>query len=175
MRTKNRIRVLVVLVVAIVTPLLSHTVVYGQDVTAFGCEATQRYLRNVQKARDVRTRVDRLQAYRYIHQRLDVFIGRIERNNQPNAKNMRADIDRLYDATEAFRLDYEVYDTARDTVSTLEDCRNNTEQFANKLQEAREKRAIVAQDVALIRSIIGTNIPEQLDVIEQKLKEQENR
>lgn len=170
MNVKNILQQGLVILVAVITPLLLHGTVYGQDVTAFGCEATQRYFRNIQKPRDVRTRVDRLQAYRYMHQRLDVFTRRIERNNQPNAKNLRADVDRLYDATEAFRLNYETYDDAREAVVKVEDCAANGDTFAEKLQIAREKRAIVAQDVALLKSIIQTNIPEQLQAVQQKIE-----
>lgn len=146
--------------------------VYAQDSPAFGCEATQRYLKNIQKPRDLRTRVDRLQAYRYIHQRLDVFTRRIERNNQPNAKSIRSNIDRLHDATEAFRLNYETYDKAREAVVLVKDCQKNDDEFSEKLKAARAARSVVAQDVALLRSIIATNIPEQLEVTQKQLQQE---
>jgi hypothetical protein len=164
---------IIIIPVAIFIPIFLHSTAYGQDVPAYGCEATQRYLKNIQKPRDVRTRVDRLQAYRYIYQRLDVFTRRVERNNQPNAKNLRANVDRFYDATEAFRLNYETYDDAREDVVLVEDCSENSEDFAERLRIAREKRSIIAQDVALLKSIIQTNIPEELEVLRQRLEGEE--
>lgn len=155
--------------------LLFHVAVHAQDTPATGCEAAQQYLKAAQKPRDVRTRVDRLQSYRYIHQRLDTFTRRVERNNQPNAKNLRANIDRLHDVTEAFRLDYEAYDEAREAVVAVKDCRRNSEEFSSRLETARSARAVVAQDVALLRSIIATNITEQLQITQQQLKNEAKR
>lgn len=158
-------------VIIFVATLLFQTNLYAQSTIAIGCEAAQQYLKAAQKPRDLRTRVDRLQAYRYVHQRLDATVRRIERNNQPNAKNLRANVDRLNDVTEAFRLDYETYDAAREAAANVKDCRNNGSEFAQKLEEARNARATVAQDVSLIRSIIATNITEQLQVTARAMDE----
>lgn len=171
---KKRIIQYGVAIFVLLFSVVSYSALSAQEAVRFGCEPTQRYLKNIQKPRDLHTRVDRLQAYRYIHQRLDVFARRVERNSQPNAKNLRVNVDRLHDVIEAFRLNYESYDKARDAVVSVKDCAKNSDQFTEKLQKAREEREVVAQDVALLRSIIATNIPEQLKALELQLEQKED-
>ena len=137
----------------------------ASEAPAGRCTLTQNYLKNIQKPRDLRARVDRLQAYRYIYQRLDLFVARLERNNQPEAANLRASLDRLNKSIDLFKNDYELYDQAREDTTNLKDCRTNFDDFSNKLTVARSTRTIVNQDVELIQSILNPNVKSQLDTL----------
>jgi len=133
------------------------------------CVMAQSYLKNIQKPRDLRARVDRLQAYQYISQRLTVFVERLERNNQPEAANLRANLERLNTSITLFKDDYETYDQTREAVVSVKDCRTNFEDFSTKLAVAREKRVAVSHDVELLQSILSTNVKSQLDSLYQQL------
>ena len=133
------------------------------------CGLAQNYLKNIQKPRDLRARVDRLQAYQYIYQRLDVFVARLQHNNQPEAADLRASLDRLNKSTQQFKTDYESYDTAREAVVKVKDCQENFADFTAKLADAREKVATVGKDVDLIDSILSPNIKSQLGTLYQQL------
>ena len=133
------------------------------------CVLAQNYLKNIQKPRDLRARVDRLQAYQYTAQRLNVFIQRLERNEQPEATNLRDNLDRFNTSIKLFKDTYESYDQARESVVKVEDCKNNYDEFSDKLTAAREKRALVSQSIELIQSILGTNVKSQLESLYQQL------
>lgn len=133
------------------------------------CILAQNYLKNIQKPRDLRGRVDRLQAYRYIHQRMTNFVVRLERNNQPKAADMRANVDRLASLIEQFKNSYEQYDSARESVVKVKDCRVNTETFVTALNEARAARTKVAEDIELLQSVLSPNIKTDLESLHQQL------
>lgn len=131
------------------------------------CRRAQQYINNIQKPRDLRGRVDRLQAYRYIYQRLDGFVIRLERNNQFQAKEMRTSLDSLYKQINVFKDDYETYDEARDKVATFNDCQKNNQQFTDALQLARQKRQIVHDDITSLDATLTPKIKTQLDNLHQ--------
>lgn len=133
------------------------------------CTNAQAYLNNTQRPRDLRARVDRLQAYRYIHQRLNSFVSRLERNNQPNAAELRAQLDTLNTTIEQFKIDYEAYDQARDQAAKIKNCQQQYQVFIQKLIDARNKRAAVNQDIEKIQTLLGVEVKNQFDQLYQEL------
>lgn len=171
-------RAYIILVISLVALSLASTQAFAQQESfenstevpvAQRCALAQNYLKNIQKPRDLRARVDRLQAYRYIYQRMNVFVLRLERNNQPEATNLRASLTRLNESIEQFKKDYETYDLSREAVVKQKDCANDFNTFNSNLTKMREERARVSQNVELIQSILGTNITTQLDTLYQQL------
>lgn len=159
----------VITLVVLLFGLMFFASVSAQSVDRNQCELAQNYLRNIQKPRDLRGRVDRLQAYQYIYQRMDNFVSRLERNKQPEAENLRANLQRFSQAIEQFKGDYESYDTAREAVVKISDCQSEKEVFDQRLAEAREKRVVVKSDIELIQSILNPNITSQLESLYQQL------
>lgn len=135
--------------------------------TIASCQRAQQYINNIQKPRDLRGRVDRLQAYRYIYQRLDGFVIRLEKNDQFQADLMRSSLDTLNDQISTFKDDYESYDTARDQVVTISDCQKNNQQFTSSLAVAREKRQIVHNDIIALDATLSPEFKTQLDDLYQ--------
>ncbi len=135
------------------------------------CALAQNYLDTIQKPRDLRTRVDRLQAYLYIYQRFDMFTARLERNTQPGAAQMRTTLNSLNRNIEAFKNNYESYDEAREAVVAEKDCRNNINEFQSKLQTARARRQAVHDTVVRIEKIFEPTITGQLDTLYTELLE----
>lgn len=133
------------------------------------CLLAQNYLKNIQKPRDLRARVDRLQAYRYIYQRMNVFVLRLERNDQPEASNLRASLDRLNQSIDEFKTDYETYDSSRELVVKQKNCSDDYSTFSTNIANMREDRAQVNRTVELIESILNPNIATQLDTLYQQL------
>ena len=161
--------ILVLFGAAAVTSRVSAQSQIEGEVQIERCSLTQNYLTNIQKPRDLRARVDRLQAYRYIYQRLNIFVARLERNNQPESANLRASLDRLNTSIDQFKNDYETYDQAREDVTNLKDCRDNFEDFTSRLELARSARTMVSQNVELIQSILSPNVKSQLDSLYSQL------
>ncbi|MFO0971100.1 MAG: hypothetical protein U0520_01980 [Candidatus Saccharimonadales bacterium] len=170
---KYRIAVLVVISLGLLGVLhvarVSAQETEGEADVPNRCVLAQNYLKNIQKPRDLRGRVDRLQAYRYIYQRMTNFVVRLERNNQPKAADMRANIDRLASLIEQFKNSYEQYDTAREAVVKVKDCRENAETFISALNEARAARAKVAEDIELLQSVLSPNIKTDLENLHQQM------
>lgn len=133
------------------------------------CQQAQNYLKNIQKPRDLRSRVDRLQAYRYIYHRLDNFVVRLERNKQPEAADLRANMERFSELIEQFKNDYESYDVTREDVARLKDCSTNVVSFSDALSQARAARAKVGEDVQLIQSVLEANIKSDMESLYQQL------
>lgn len=131
------------------------------------CQRAQQYIENIQKPRDLRGRVDRLQAYRYIYQRLDVFVIRLERNNQHNAKGLRSSLDALNDQITTFKDDYEKYDQARNAVVEVDSCQKNNTTFVEALQNARQKRDAVHADILALDATLSPEVKTQLDDLHQ--------
>lgn len=149
------------------------TAVLGQGAVSTAserCGLTQNYLKNIVKNRDLYARVDRLQAYQYIYHRLDVFVRRLERNNQAGASEMRMSLNKFNTQIESFKSNYEQYDSSREALISVTNCRKNLAQFQDKLAEARIKRSAVHQDVLDIKATLETELIEQLNTILATLK-----
>lgn len=134
----------------------------SRDSIAQRCTFAQRYLNETLKPRDLKARVDRLQAYRYIYQRLDVFAARLERNNQQGAVEFRQSLDQLHKSTEAFKKDYEQYDATRDIAAKYENCQKQPDEFQEYINATRIAREKVSKDVADIHSLLDVSIMNQL-------------
>ena len=144
--------------------------VSAQDASsASRCNVAQNNLKNIQRPRDLQGRVDRLQAYRYIYHRIDSFVIRLERNQQPEVADLRASLVRLNDSIEQFKNDYETYDAARESVTKLSDCQENLSEFNTRLLSARQMRTKVNEDVQLIQSILSSSVKNQIDSVYQQL------
>lgn len=126
------------------------------------CQRAQVNLRGPVRDRDIRTRVDRLQAYRYIEKRLDDFTKRLEKNNQPNAKELRTQVTQLNKDINTFAASYETYDGMRDSLSNMADCGTNQELFRTRLSDVRQSRSTVNQNVETIRTDLDSSIRNQL-------------
>lgn len=139
------------------------------DQTAERCALTQSYLKTIQKPRDLKARVDRLQAYIYISSHLDAFTTRLERNNQPGATELRDTLKSLNSAIDQFRTSYEQYDKAREEVVNVKDCYTNVAQFQTKLNAARLKRQDVNTSVNAIQSLLVPTTRDQLTSVYDQL------
>lgn len=148
----------------------AQNTVITEQTPAQRCELTQNYLKNIQRPRDLRARVNRLQAYQYIHQRLEVFVVRLEKNDQPRHKELRSQLNDLKIATESFKNSYEAYDQAREAVANLEECRTNITKFQQNLSQARLARQAVHEDVLKIQNLLTPEIPNQLKELKQVLE-----
>lgn len=139
-----------------------RTQTYAQEQTDYSlsarCEVAQQKLAGPVRSRDLRTRVDRMQAYLYIHERLDIFTQRLENNNQPSAEQMRALTSELNVLISTFKNDYEVYDQARTAAASLKNCSKVTEDFSASLEFARSTRNKVNEDVTAINTLLSGRI-----------------
>jgi predicted DNA-binding protein YlxM (UPF0122 family) len=167
-----RIPLLIIAAALIVLPgvVSAQTATVNQQTPAERCSLTQSYLRTIQKPRDLRARVDRLQAYRYIYQRLEVFVIRLEKNNQSNAREFRTKLDEFGRATDSFKNDYEQYDQTREALTNIKDCKNSINAFQEKLQTTRIQRQKLYDDVTRIGQILSPEITTQLDTLYEKLQ-----
>lgn len=116
------------------------------------------------RRRDLRGRVDRLQAYRYMHERLDIYVARLEFNNQPGAAALRTSTTNLDAAITTFKDNYETYDKARDEVVSLQDCEGNYAEFRTRLNGARVKRQQVNASIESIDRLLKDTIAPQLQI-----------
>lgn len=147
--------------------------IVNQQTPAERCSLTQNYLKNIQKPRDLRARVDRLQAYRYIYQRLDVFVVRLEKNGQPLATELRTQLEEYSKKTEQFKNNYETYDSARENLATMKDCKNSIEKFQQQLQLVRQYRQKVHEDVLTIQDLLSPTLSGQLETLRSALQSTE--
>lgn len=136
------------------------------------CERAQSTLRTTVRNRDLRTRVDRLQAYKYIEKNLDALTQRLENNDQPHAEEFGELTTQLIALIGQFTDDYEKYDTARDSVSDITGCRGNFNAFQKNLYDAREKRAKVSAGVTDIRNLLDSGVRNQLSTLLESLEQQ---
>lgn len=159
---------ILIICLAVTTLVIAGKTVNAQDVTATNdqpkdrCTLAQGYIKATLKPQDLRARVDRLQAYQYISGRLDEFVTRLERNHQPDSRELRATVNALNKAIIAFKSDYELYDLARDKVANLKDCKNHISQFQAALTVARDRRSKVNTDVSDIQNILSPTAEDQL-------------
>lgn len=140
------------------------------DQTVERCSLAQGYLKDIQKPRDLRTRVDRLQAYRYIANRLDIFVTRLERHRQPGASQLRISHKNLMLDIDNFKSQYEEYDQARDEVINVKNCRNNITKFQTALDAARLKRQEVNASVNAVQNALDPIIKTQLSDVYNQLQ-----
>lgn len=166
--------IVVILGIVVTVPITVHAqTTVDQQTPAERCSLVQNYLKTIQKPRDLRARVDRLQAYRYIYQRLDVFVIRLEKNGQPQAAELRGLLEDYSKETEKFKDDYERYDSAREELANMKDCNNSIDTFLQKLQTTRQLRQKVYEDVLAIQKMLSPDISGQLEVLYDKLQSTE--
>lgn len=150
---------------------------YAQEQTDYSlsarCGVAQQKLAGPVRSRDLRTRVDRMQAYLYVHERLDIFTQRLENNNQPSAEQMRTLTSELNVLISTFKNDYEVYDQARTAVATLKNCSKNTEDFSTSLEFARTTRKKVNEDVVAINLLLSGPVTTTMNELLTTLKAEE--
>lgn len=133
------------------------------------CTQAQGYLQTTVRSRDIRTRVDRLQAYQYISKRLDTFIRRLERHEQPRAEEMRELTASLDRSIEDFKRHYEQYDVSRDRLAGLRNCQQQPAEFSKHLQRTRENLATVEKDTKTINDLLAKDLPRELRQLKQEL------
>lgn len=147
-----------------------HAFLQNQPSTAAErCSLSQSYLKNIQKNRDLHARVDRLQAYQYIYQRMDVFVRRLERNGQPQAVEMRATLDQLTKDLDSFKKHYEEYDQSRESTTAVVNCKNKLPEFQDKLDQARSKRAVLQNDLTEIQKLLDPILKTQLQTVQSSV------
>lgn len=165
-------KTIIIAIALILGTLLGSGNLYAQQPLEKRCKVAQQYLKNVQRTNDLRARVDRLQAYQYINQRLDLFVTRLEKNSQPMADQLRSELDNMQEITDDFKRHYEAYDEARDQVVNLEDCSNKVARFQELLLAARDKRTAVYKDVVQIQNA-QSGLLQQLEALNSELKASE--
>lgn len=99
-----------------------------------------------------------MQAYQYMYQKLDIFVQRLENNDQPGVKDLRTKTNNLGTQIAKFRDDYETYDKNRDLVSKIDNCSKNKTSFDRALQNARDSRAVVHEDVVSLDDMLSGSI-----------------
>lgn len=116
------------------------------------CQSIKQTLKRVQNI-DKNTRISIGRSYQTI---LTDFITplniRIVKNNQSNSELATLQ-GRFVEAREAFNRDYITYSQEFEELLNI-DCKNEPENFYNKLVKTREKRAIVAASAKKVREII---------------------
>ena len=168
-----KIRILVISLFAVLLPAVAT---FAQEVSiepilTENCKQAQSYLNITLKKRDLHARVDRLQAYRYIYQRLDSFVNRLEKNNQPGAQDLRTDLSVLNTKIENFKNDYETYDASRDLVANMTQCLSKKSEFEKNIIVMQANRAAVNTDVSSIRVLLEDTIKGRLDTLYQQYLE----
>lgn len=133
------------------------------------CSIAQGQLGGTIKAQDLKTRVYRVQAYQYIHKRLDIFTQRLEHNDQPHAFDLRAQTNQLDASITALAADYESYDAAREAVASLKNCANNQQNFVSLLDTMRAKRQKVNDDISSIDGLLGISVRGNISDLYSKL------
>ncbi len=134
------------------------------------CLIAQQHLKLTLKQNDLKARVDRLQVYQYTLKRLDLFVARLDKHNQPYAQELRETATELRRSMDDFKSNYEVYDRAREHLSALSECQSNINEFKSRLNLAREKLALLQADVAKIDTILETDIEDKLEALLQELQ-----
>jgi uncharacterized coiled-coil DUF342 family protein len=122
------------------------------------CKIAQQNLNGNVRDRDLRTRVDRLQAYQYMHKKLDIFVQRLENNDQLMSAELRQQVDDLGNQIDQFKNDYEAYDSARDGVTEIVKCDKDTVKFDRAMQKARQARDVLHQDIIEIDQTLNSPI-----------------
>lgn len=134
----------------------------SNEVIAQRCVLAQAYASSELKQNDLRARVNRLQIYEYIHQRLDILAKRLEYNQQAGAKQYRNTLDEYLKKIEVFKQNYEDYDSAREAFSGLPDCKKNPDQFKKALTDLRKKRTTIEKTTAAISEFLEQEVTTQL-------------
>lgn len=167
---KKRLYYLIILVVGIVFLGSSQlTLAASRAETAEHCQKAQDYLQTTIKPRDIKGRVDRLQAYQYIYQELDGFARRLENNHQTGAKALRTELSTYDKLIERFKIDYEIYDQSRDATVRISNCQKNVDDFIIRLKATRDARAQLTDDITVLTKSINSGLLGQLKLIQKEL------
>ncbi|MCA9313464.1 hypothetical protein KDA08_04080 [Candidatus Saccharibacteria bacterium] len=135
------------------------------DLVSSRCKDSQRYLNNTLRPRDIRVRVNRLQAYRYISKRMEVFTGRLESNSQEGASKMRGHLSTLNNQIDDFKNNYEAYDLLRDQVAKMQGCDSSPKEFMAKINQTRQARNQLNSDVQAIHDTLDKSIISDLKLM----------
>lgn len=133
------------------------------DVVSQRCEQSQRYLKDTLKPRDLRARVNRLQAYQYIYQRLDILVVRLEHNRQLGSAELRTQMNEFSKLIDQFKSQYETYDLSREVVSKYKNCRQNPDEFLNKVEIMRTSRQKLNSDINEIQDTLNVKFKVSLE------------
>lgn len=133
------------------------------ETVAQRCELSQRYLKDTLKPRDLRTRVNRLQAYQYIYQRLDILVVRLEHNHQVGSVELRTQMNEFSKSIDQFKSQYETYDLSREVVSKYKNCRQNPDEFLKKVDLMRQSRQKLNSDIKEIQDILAVKFKLSLE------------
>lgn len=142
--------------------------------SAYRCEAAQNFIKTTVRSNDLKTRVDRVQLYQFIHDNLEVIAKRLNENKQPGAEQMQTVVNSYQKKLDTFKTDYENYDGARQAVSDLQNCSKNQRQFDQLLKAARKKRTIVATDIKELQLEISDRTLDTLEQLETQLAGSKN-
>ena len=120
------------------------------------CEEIKESLKNIQKA-DARARV---YLGRYYETILTDYIKplnvRLVENNLSSA-SLVENQNKIADTKTLFTDDYIGYQQNLEELVTM-DCKNNPENFYNKLEKVRQKRKIVEQDTLKMRNLLSEHV-----------------
>ena len=177
-----RIRILTILFAFILFPtsavVAQNSAAEGittNEVVSQQCSQSQRYLKETLKPRDLRARVDRLQAYRYIYQRIDIYVERLEKNNQNGAKELRVSVNKLLEKIDEFKNTYETYDTTRELAANFQNCSKTPGQFIKSIDASRIERQKLANLITDINQILEKDINDQLqNLYKEQVKVESN-
>lgn len=160
----------VVLITSAIVLAPKANAVPSNEIISQRCAIAQGYASGELKQNDLRTRVNRLQIYEYIHQRLDILAKRLEYNQQDGAKQFRTALDDYLQKIELFKQRYEEYDAAREVFSGLPDCKENPTEFAKALSDMRQKRATLEKVTASINRFFNQEVTNQLVRMQEDFK-----
>lgn len=162
-KTKKIIPSLLVAMLLAVAVFSVSTNIHAQANTT--CFNAQSYINNTLRDNDLRSRVDRLQLYEFMYTNLKTLSDRLSINNQPQASQMERLVSGLRTKIDAFKVDYESYDLARDKVGNLKKCNSNQTDFESLLLTAQNKRKRVAKDVAALHTILSGDTLDELTTV----------
>lgn len=135
----------------------------SESVIVARCENAQAYLNKDLREKDLRARVDRVQAYEYVYQDLNMLALRLERNKQYSAKQMREQMTAFQQKISQLKVSYEKYDYSRDALAQLRDCTKNPQKFNELLTVMRRNRKEVEKQTIAIRTFLLANMSNQLE------------
>lgn len=161
--------VIIGVAVFLATPT-SETAAATNDEISRYCQQSQNYLRTTIRQRDLRARVDRLQTYRYIAGRLDIFTKRLEQHSQPRAQTMRSLTTQFTRQVDDFKFRYESYDRARDELGEMSNCDQSPHTFNKYLSTARSRLKSVEQSIKNIDNMLTDDIPGDLQTLQTSLE-----
>lgn len=135
----------------------------SESVIVARCENAQAYLNKDLREKDLRARVDRVQAYEYVYQELNMLALRLEHNKQYSAKQMREQMTAFQQKIGQLKVSYEKYDYSRDALAQLPDCTKNPQKFSELLAVMRSERKKVEQQTTTTKTFLVANMSNQLE------------